>query len=568
MAENDTFEVQVYLRDHWLTEDLFSSEREAQGAVAKLLRGDGVKGVRIIKAKTRQGAELERVIFTKMLEATAEAAAPIRAAVIQEAPRCESAGDLFKPQARQTATRVLRQYLEKFVLTPTEILHNHREMKRVLDFESLAPSAISRVASVQAKGEAASEATKRNAFLHDLVNGCAEQARRVSKAPDLPVLKDRSLGDVLAELDHKVPKDQQEYFATTILCTELVNTRSWLGKIETLLTLIENEEDARARKLVDPIIADIFGTTDGLRDLLGRQPDLVTALGRALDVAEGAAQKDDNTPEVTVDLSGRMSDVALAGARHALYQSVARQLKGAAQLNHKDASQQIEAYRRLIERLVRAKAVDGGSEMAEAIVFGFQRFVEQGGETGRRMCVERAVAAFSTSASRSIFILDLMNCELGAQYKVFLTDELRHSLLGATSINNFTPATLPLKDRMHRIAGLHERLGQSEIEPDLKERALSHIDGLMAAFVIEGKLIERLDDAQLSLRQRAVRLVQFCASEVLTRPKAHAIFRDRVVAHLKQPNFDDAFVADIAEPAARQTALRAFYALLRKAGFE
>jgi len=91
---------------------------------------------------------------------------------------------------------------------------------------------------------------------------------------------------------------------------------------------------------------------------------------------------------------------------------------------------------------------------------------------------------------------------------------------------------------------------------------------LLASFIEQSKIVERLDDPSASLRLRATRLVQFCASDALTRAKASKIARDRVVSHLRQPNFDQHFVADLPDPAEHAPALKSFYGLLKQAGFE
>src|SRR5258708_37730427 len=104
--------------------------------------------------------------------------------------------------------RVLRQYIDKMVLTPTEIMHSHRELKRLLDFEALVPSAVSRVASLQAK-ESGEEPAKRNRALFDMINELHDQARLAAERPNLPELsKFPSLGGVVTPLEPLGSPDQ------------------------------------------------------------------------------------------------------------------------------------------------------------------------------------------------------------------------------------------------------------------------------------------------------------------------------------------------------------------------
>src|ERR1700733_4751563 len=143
MARQENFELQVFQADHWVTPGYSGNGQDARKQAKGLLSNPNYGGVRIVRDLMRAGGkETSAVIFTEMREASKEL---IRAQPIDEAPMCVAAGDLHKSEARGAMHKVMRQYIEKMVLTPTEIMHNDRELKRVLDFEALVQSAVSRV---------------------------------------------------------------------------------------------------------------------------------------------------------------------------------------------------------------------------------------------------------------------------------------------------------------------------------------------------------------------------------------------------------------------------------------
>ena len=80
-------------------------------------------------------------------------------------------------------------------------------------------------------------------------------------------------------------------------------------------------------------------------------------------------------------------------------------------------------------------------------------------------------------------------------------------------------------------------------------------------------VIQRLDDSRLPFRDRATRLVTFCASGVLTVGKASAIARETILGYLRRKDFITEFTADIPEPAEKERAIKEFYALLAGTGF-
>jgi hypothetical protein len=567
MARQENFELQVFQTDHWVTHGSSNSEQDAHKQAKGLLSNPNYGGVRIVRDVTRlSGKESSQVIFTQMREAPKEL---IRAQPIDEAAMCRASKDFHTPDARQTMHRVLRQYIDKMVLTPTELMHNHRELKRVLDFEALVPSAVSRVASLQAK-ESGEEPAKRNRALFDMINELHEQARLAADRPNLPDLaKVPSLSGVVARLEQLVGAEQIDYFALVCLSKDLIQTRSWLGKLERLLGLLKDDTHARSRALVDRVASDIFGSTDGLRDLLGRQPDLSTALCQLIDVIEGRyTPKGEDTPEVTMQLAEYLSSRGLVETRTALLRSVRRQLRGSVPLTRGDGEQQRRAYRDVALRLLRHGTILGGGSMADALAMGYQRFVEEGGTTGRRNATSRCVSTLDTQADQVRLMLALLEGELGAEHKDDFLGRIDSQVRRASSINDLTTASLPPRDKMQQSALLHRALIASSLPEAQRAELADRVDTMLAAFVEQSKIVERLDDPAASLRLRATRLVQFCASDALTRGKASKVARERVVAHLRQPSFDEKFVADIADPAERTAALRSFHNLLKQAGFE
>ena len=93
------------------------------------------------------------------------------------------------------------------------------------------------------------------------------------------------------------------------------------------------------------------------------------------------------------------------------------------------------------------------------------------------------------------------------------------------------------------------------------------IDGMLCAYLIDGRVIEKIDNPKLPLRKRAYMLVKFCSSGVLIEGKSAGQARKRVVGYLKQPGFTDKLVEDIPDPEKKEAALRDFYAVLQRSGF-
>ncbi|MDE1148275.1 MAG: hypothetical protein PW843_16920 [Azospirillaceae bacterium] len=230
--------------------------------------------------------------------------------------------------------------------------------------------------------------------------------------------------------------------------------------------------------------------------------------------------------------------------------------------------QQRMAYRALLARLLRTDGPVGGPPMAEAMLMGYHRFVVEGGAEGRRVALDGVLALLPSGAARLAYLAGLARSDVGAKDGPVIAARAMDVITGAGTLNDLVDGTLPLKPKMEAVAALYRLVtGGPSLAGGVAERVAGRLDDLVAAYIVQNRVIERLDDPAASLRVRAMRLVQFAAADVLASPKARRIVRDQVVAHLRQPNFDAKLVEGVATEAERAAVLRTFHDLLQQARF-
>lgn len=108
----------------------------------------------------------------------------------------------------------------------------------------------------------------------------------------------------------------------------------------------------------------------------------------------------------------------------------------------------------------------------------------------------------------------------------------------------------------------------SPLPERLRDPVAAKFDELVSDYIISQGVIERLDDERLAFRERATRLVTFCASGVLTVGRATTIARDKVVSYLRRKDFIAEFTDGLPDAAAQEQAIKEFYGLLAKTGFD
>ena len=136
------------------------------------------------------------------------------------------------------------------------------------------------------------------------------------------------------------------------------------------------------------------------------------------------------------------------------------------------------------------------------------------------------------------------------------------------TIQKIAPEARTEKTRLQETAAIQRLVLDSQLSPRLRTPIANKFDELVSDYIISQGVIERLDDKRLPFRERATRLVTFCASGVLTVGRATTIARDIIINYLRRKDFIAEYTADIAEPSDKEKAIKEFYTLLARTGFE
>lgn len=564
MASRASFEIQVMKDGRWSTESIRGDEAEAIAAAKRFLADKKCEGARVVRNWARSdGTMVEKEIFSETR--TIRDDGPVRINPIEDAPpKCEAPDDYSGLQSRMLMNRLFRTYLEKVTITPTELIHNYKELKRLQDKDSLLPSAVDRVASLQTR-DGQQDAKSRREEIFKSVDDLSARARRAD-GMQLPRLNGR-FSDMYSKVATMAAGGEEaDFLAMVVLSRDLVNVRNWLGKLERLCRLALEEGDSHSLQLLDGVIADVLGA-NVVQEILGWQPSLASAIISMFDLAEGELQAQKSEAGESLEmLNALFRERKLPGSRLCLIDRAHRQLRSPNPLYRNDPAKEMDAFAQVVKRLAAPTGLLHGADSAEALTTRTTRMVVEGGAAGRRTAILTTFNAMPDRAYGGIYLCDLLRSDYAKEH---LDDILAQfdRILEAPTILHLTQRSLSPKERMLRATHCHNAVMAAPLPQDLKKRLAGHIDRVLEKYLIDEQIIEKLDHADSPLRDRAVRLVQFCAAGVLPEGGAMTRARQRILTMLRQPNFDAHFVDGIDDPTRAQKALRDFHQLLVRAGF-
>ena len=554
-----SFEVQVLDGKHWVIAEMAGDEAKAKAFAENLLQAGNHAAVRVVKDYLRiDGTHSESVLMEK--QAAAKAAGDPTLAQITEAPLCASLEDFYGQPARVTMGRLLRKYLDEALFTPTELLHDAKEMKRFGDKGNLLFSAIDRVSTLQAKAAGDENGKARKEFLDK------SWEQLLARAKAFAARKPKTPGNFAEAV---AASGGDAFTLRALLSMALLEKRSWFGKLDLLIAWAAEPAAAAHMAVIDGIISDLTVPAQVIQDLLGFQSNLSTALCQIVNLTEGRAEAAKFAPQTFADLNALFAGGRLPLVREVLLARVVREVGGTNPLSRNDPAQEYEMFHKMLCRLVDKDNVVGGPPLAESLLQRGARVLNSGGATvSAPQALQLLLGALADGCVRLQFLLTLCASPLGKSMGEILTEMLDFHVRRSAHIDQWVAVRLPPPARMAALTAANKALRTCPVLADEFKTSLADlIDDVMVRYLTEEGVIEKIDKPDDPLAARAVRLVKFCGAGVLIDGKSLNMAKARVIEHLRQKQFEEKFVASCPDPSQGDKNLRDFHKLLVECGF-
>ncbi len=565
------------LRDAtWAIEATAPNEDAARLTAEKLLGSRRVEGVRVARDVGRDPTQLrpEDILFEKM-RPVARVGDTILVPEIDESEDCEELEDLYGVRGRATMARLFRQYLDQQGMTTLEIMHDYAELQRALNADTMVTTGIDRVAKLQTKGKDPEDLDARRKALEAMLEDVTERASTASEMR-LPGFIEMGPDEAALRIVDSHAPEHADFALRVALTRDLVQTRDLWGKFSLTMQLAEPANENKALGTIDGFVADTLTSTGVIQDVLGHQEDLFHALGTLIDLTRGdmfgngadGSLPPDHPRYAPVTLNGLMARSAMPDTESVLMQRVRRQLQSTAKLTKSGEDGEKEAFKGLLGKIVDGTKVLGGADMAAAITERQSHIINKGGTAGLEEAASTVLPTLDDPARKAGYLLSLMESELGRDtLSRAVRSMLETVLTQPRSVQQLVKKNLPPNRMMEKVTSIFYRLQQSGLAESERDRFTKRLDDLLERYIVDGKILEKIDNPDRPLHVRAFLLVDMCRPEMLPHGKASAIARQIIVKSLRRPDFETELVSQIADPKEQEQVLRKFHQRLHHCGF-
>lgn len=519
-------------------------------------------GVQLVRVWTRADKkEVEKILKEQRLS---RRAAPMRLANIDDAAPCAHRDDYLGVNARITMSRLLRNLFDREGTIAFELLFNHDKAKRFMAGELCSP-AIDRVATLQAR-DSGLDARKRRDDMFTEIQSIMDDVQKIQKTKTYKSFESQDLAKVVEAAD-AIGKPMA---LQVVMAKVLVQYRSVEAKLNLILDWLETDSGQELEYELDGLIAEIMSSATLIQDMLGAQRNLACAISILLDWVDGEASTGTGAcPEAVETFCRLFPEDRLPQTRDVLFDFIIRQLAGKQPLARHNPEEEENEFLRLFNRLTAPSGMMGGADMAEALSRRYGRSLKQGGESGERMSIKWLLEMLPSGASQLPYLIALSDAPLGQAHPDVVQQSLSQLCNNARGITEFCEDDWSPKQKLVCMKDLHVLVEESTLEEDVQKKILRTLDRLVEKYLIDTKLIDKLDNPDAALRDRAIRMVQFCGSGVLwEHGHAMALARQRVIDHLRGKSFIEKYTEGEDDPTQKEIMIRDFYSMMAEAGFK
>ena len=462
-----TYEVQTETDGKWTLQASHNVKSQAIQQAQALLDSHKYTGVKVIAESDRKGSE---VIFNEQAEVTDKG---LTIVPIDTSPVCNELADFYQLEARLTAGRLLRQYLDDIGMTAMELAFDFGRLKMLERDDKLYIGALSRLASLQIDKEAGEKPADRQGALERLYNQLMARAQKMMSREDLSeAINTGGLQALIDKVNAESPTDERHALILAGMAAHMGEQGDWSGKIETLIKLLDGTPSVVALAYVDEALAEILDGAAAVTELLGGVPDAATAHRMLVQLCQGRLPEVKNPLSCINELNAAMGAHVLENARKALLSRVVRGIGGVKPMTREGRDGDRTALVTLIRNLEDHAGLMGGAQMAEAITLRAKMAL--GGADGD-LSAEQAVGSIlgylPSLPSRAGFVLDLLATDTGVKQQQAVLRNLAQAMRGLTGVDALTGGGDDLNMAKRVADALTEKIAVSRLPDDLKKTA-------------------------------------------------------------------------------------------------
>jgi hypothetical protein len=551
------YELHTYHGSYWLCARITEDREEAESG-ARNAQADKVGfGVRVARCTEYEDyGHVSRTIVSRALwrDGMVDPTIPLIMPVPGGDGLCRTPADLRGDRAREIIAASLQRYLDDNRLTPIELVHSETHALRLNDAGTTLQGALQKAAINQVQGSDV-PVQRRFKELLALTDQTLADLRADAKKVPVRACVPGGYGSQCAGLEAKHGASTS-YHVFRALALYLADTKGWIGKLDALGHLVEEDMPARYVMPLDAILAEIVNATNAPVELTGPEhADRLTQIRALVDLHAGRYEPPANRASDGIRALNWLIGKGLCPrTRSTIERRVIRELTNLAPLKAERALwNQAQTLHLLMELFRATPPLADDIEMLETLEQRALRLINP-------ESVTEAISQCRLPSEKVRTLVRIVDLMPYVASKAKMTEFVRAAWspddLVRESGGKDRPAALPV------LVGMHRDVSGAEMDAETKARLLADLDNTLLDIIRS----DVLNAPNRSFMDRILQLMKLCAASPLPEGKARACAVEAVGRAVNSPEFLEPFMKRFKAEAERKQALLSLRNLLKTSG--
>jgi len=448
---------------------------------------------------------------------------------------CFKPDDLYTVHARSTIRRILKNLLDRWCVTTSEIIHSAALLEKLELTGTELQHAIQKYAIAYA-GEKNQPVQELVRHLTELVQQAMIQVYKDDRNNVFPKVTPKNISDIAAKL---AEKGSAEYLLSGGITRYISSAKSWEDKTKRLLDLLAAlpEEGVAADvglPAIDQFISEILTGKAGLADLLGEQEDLGASLLILADLFLGRL-KDTNgkLPAGLIKLNAHFAKDQLPGCRSAIAHRVITELEGQKRLRPSSLEAEVELARKLANTMVLGQGpLMNGEDLLNAFVARSKRLLSQD-------VVGPHLDQHESPIEKIHSLLALEDNIVGTENKRTLAGYILPIVQSHKCEAHLLKAKSPSLKRLSALSEMQQQILKAGFQDTSKKEIAESIDRLAVVLEENTGLFNSIDAKQMTLLEKTITYLRLCTNHVVTEGDCAKAAKRRIIRNMRQKEFKD-----------------------------
>ncbi|MGD9637452.1 MAG: cyclic nucleotide-binding domain-containing protein [Alphaproteobacteria bacterium] len=476
---NISYDLFINVDAKWEKRKSFGTQDDALNVAVQLAKDveKKPKALRVIETQLLGGnAKKERIIFECRPEQ--DAAKHLSDYSSELHTYCESVNDFYQLEAKLFLSKILRDYLDDYKITVTEILFLNSRFRQLMSNNNLVEQGLDDISYLYSKTHKTPQEKIKANFINILDNIPVLQ-EKIKKIKDYyPYLAKLGFAKTLIEIRKSVNPKAQEFAIYNSLASYLSYANSWTEKTILLLNLVKPDVDELDIHYIDELLNEIFESDKACFEIIDKKEDRGSYLLALINLYKGNYVPQEKDPSHLADINAFIASKEPELLKKAIIKKINNIIRKTDSITQETKASEISFISLIIKELVYLDNLIGGGMIAESLTRRIQH-INFSDDNDFSNAIKTILNLLPSEIARIFYLFNLTDGSIYEKNADIINSGIQEITQKWQTIDDMIKGDVLKINAVRALMNLTNLLPSLKIPSSKKQKHLQHFDELL-----------------------------------------------------------------------------------------